>query len=180
MTSGRHARRVALLAGTLAAALAPTFAAAADLTLQGCNELLAGEVGIRELIGNVDDVITVPVTVHTLGPIDAFRLEVEVPPGLVEYVSTSPGNLTQSFTFGGNWFDAQSKVRIVGSNVNPIPGGSVGRLAEITFRVLASGDDVFTLSGFLDDLTTYQSCYAAHGPSPVDVLGWGRIKSTYR
>jgi hypothetical protein len=155
-------------------------AGAADLVIDGCNERLAGEIGIRELAGDVGETVSVNVTMHTTGPVDAMVLEIEVPPGVVDYVGTAPGELTQGFTFGGNWFAAASKVRIVASNPNPIPAGTVGRIAEITFLVTAPGSgDAFVLGNFLDDAAAYVSCFDVHGPTPVEAASWGRVKARY-
>jgi len=170
------------LAAIAAAALLGAGAAgAADLVIDGCNEMLAGEIGIRELTGDVGDTVSVNVTMHTTGPVDAMFLEVEVPPGVVDYVGTAPGELTQSFTFGGHWFAGASMVRIVAIDPTPIPAGTAGRIAEITFVVTAADSgSAFALGSFLDDVAGYVSCFDIHGPTAVEAMSWGRLRAGYR
>ena len=177
-------RPLAALPGVLAGLLllAPA-APAADLVIQGCSELLSGEVGVREAVGNVGDLVEVPITIHTMSSVDAFGLEVEVPEGLLTYVRTDPGDLTSGFElFGGNWFSATSRVRIVAGGNTAIPSGVVGRLAVLVFQVAAAGSGAFSTvtEGFTDDLAGYVSCEDVHGTTRIPPVEWGQVKALYR
>ena len=182
-------RLAAVLAAGAAAALlvaAPALpdasaAGAADLVIDGCNEMLAGEIGIHELTGDVGNTVSVNVTMHTTGPVDAMVLEIAVPPGVVDYVGTTAGELTQGFTFGGHWFAGVSMVRIVASNPTPIPAGTAGRIAEITFVVTAADSGgAFALGNFGDSIAGYVSCFDIHGPTPLEATSWARVRAEYR
>jgi hypothetical protein len=174
-------RLFALAAGFVGLLLAAGPSAAADVVIEGCNELLPDEVGVREAIGDVGDTVSVAVTVHATSPVDAFQVELEVPPGLLSYVRTDPGDLTTSFDLlGGNWFPVTSRVRIVGVDVTGFPAGSIGRLAVVVFQVAAPGTGVFGTTNLADDLAGYVSCEDAHDPSHVLSTEWGSIKSLYR
>jgi len=176
---GRFAAMFA--AGAAATLLGAGAGGAADLVIDGCNEMLAGEIGIHELTGDVGNTVSVNVTMHTTGPVDAMVLEIAVPPGVVDYVGTTPGELTQSFTFGGHWFAAESMVRIVASNPAPIPAGIAGRIAEITFVVTAADSGgAFALGSFGDSIAGYVSCFDIHGPTAVEATSWARIRAQYR
>ena len=171
-----------LAAAALALSLgAPADAGPAfDLIIDGCNEQLAGEVGIEALNGDLGQTINVPVTVNTDTDVSAFVLEITVPPGVVNYAGTTAGSLTQSFTLGGNWFSAQGFVRISGFGTGTIPASSVGTLAVISFEVVGAGQGTFGLQSFQDDLGTYTPCFDNHGSNPVEPDTWGRVKSLYR
>lgn len=162
--------------------LAAAPAHASDLVIEGCNELLAGEIGVREAIANVGEFVEVAVTVNATDPIDAFQLELDVPPGVLSYVRTDRGDLTTSFDLlDGHWFAPTSRVRIVGVDpVAGLPAGSVGRLAVVVFQVIASGAGAFGTSGLGDDLDSYVSCEDIHDTSNIPPAEWGRIKALYR
>lgn len=171
-----------LAAAALGLALGSTATAGPpfDLVIGGCNEQLAGEVGIEALNGNVGQTIHVPVTVNTDTDVSAFVLEVAVPAGVVNYVGTAPGSLTPSFTLGGNWFAPQGFVRVSGFSTGAIPSGSVGTLAVISFEVIGAGSGTFALQNLQDGLGTYASCFDNHGSNPVTPDTWGRVKALYR
>jgi hypothetical protein len=172
-------RRALCIAGLLGSVTAGAYAE--DVSIQGCNELLEGEVGVREAAGDVGDTLRVNVTVHAASAIDAFVLAVDVPPGLLTYVGTERGDLTASFQlFGGNWFPGLSQVRIVAGHTAPIPAGATGRLAVVVFEVSAPGQGAFGTSGLQDDLESHVSCEDVHGTSAVDRVAWGRAKGLYR
>lgn len=158
------------------AAAGPAF----DLIIDGCNEQVAGEVGIGALNGNIGQTIQVPVTVNTDTDVSAFVLEIAVPPGVVNYTGTAPGSLTQSFTLGGHWFSAQGFVRISGFGTGTIPAVSMGTLAVVSFEVIGAGQGTFALQNFQDDLGPYTPCFDNHGSNPVEPDTWGRVKSLYR
>lgn len=166
----------------LAFLVAPVPGASQDLTVEGCNERLAGEVGVASLSGSVGQELSVPVTVHATSDIHAFVLQVDLPPGLLNYVRTDRGTLTSAFgQLGGNYFASPDRVRIVGlDNGSGIASGAVGTLAEIVFQVAAAGDGALGTSALQDDLSAYVSCEDAHGTSPVSTSTWGRTKATYR
>jgi hypothetical protein len=158
-------------------------APAQDAVVLGCNEQLEGEIGIRELVGSVGEIIEVPVTIHTTGPVDAFRLEVEVPEGVLVYLGTAAGELTDSFSFvGGNWFENPSRVRILGYGTVPIPAGASGQIAVITFQVAAAGSGEFVTPGdeFQDDIFGYIPCAEVHGPNRITEKTWATVKALYQ
>jgi hypothetical protein len=167
-----------ILGAVLIAAPAP----AADLVVEGCNELLPGEVGVREVVANVGDTVEVAITVNATDPIDAFQLELDVPPGLLAYVRTDPGDLTASFLLlEGRSLTAPDRVRIVGTDTaGGFPARSVGRVAVVVFQVIAPGTGSFGTSALQADLLGYVSCEDAHDTSNIPVTEWGRIKSLYR
>lgn len=165
----------------LGAVLAATPAPAADLIIEGCNELQAGEVGVREAVANVGDTVEVPITVNATDGISAFQLELDVPPGVLAYVRTDPGDLTASFLlFDGRSFTGPDRVRIVGVDATGIPAGSVGRLAVVVFQVIAPGVGSFGTSRLLDDLEGYVSCEDVHDTNNIPIKEWGQIKALYR
>jgi hypothetical protein len=157
-------------------------AAAQDLVIEGCDERLAGEIGVGELVGNVGQTVNVPVSIHSTTDVDAFLLSVDVPVGVVSYVRTDPGNLTGNFDFiDGNFFSTTSRVRVIGVEVeNAIPAGTTGVLAYLVFEIVAPGAWAFGTSGFGDDIAGYVSCEDVHGTSAVEPTRWGRVKSLYR
>ena len=59
----RRRRSVGILVALLAVA---SPGRAADLVVQGCNHLLPGEIGVREVVADVGEVVEVPITVHVL------------------------------------------------------------------------------------------------------------------
>ncbi len=155
-------------------------AGAQDLTVEGCDERLAGEVGVAALNGNIGQEIGVPISVRTTGNVEAFVLDLELPAGVLTYLRTEPGNLTGGFDLlNGNFFSSTNEVRVSGIAQTPIPPDMVGELAIIVFRVESAGSGAFATSGFLDDISAYVSCEDVHGTSPVEPLSWGRVKASY-
>jgi hypothetical protein len=166
----------------LALLATPTPGAAQDILVEGCNELLAGEIGVASLAGSVGQQLSLPVTVNADSEIHAFVLQVDLPPGLLSYVRTDRGTLTTGFQqLGGNFFAGPDRVRIVGldSGVG-IPPGAAGTLAVLVFQVVAPGTGAFGTSALQDDLAAYSSCEDLHGTSAVSVGTWGRTKAAYR
>ena len=181
----RAGRAAGCILGTalLLAATGVAPAAAADLVVQGCSELLSGEVGVREAVGNVGDFVEVPVTIHTMSAVDAFGLEVLIPAGLLTYVRTDPGDLTSGFElFGGNRFTGPDRVRVVAGGSTAIAAGTVGRLAVLVFQIAAPGSSAFATvtEGFTDDLVGYVSCEDVHGTTRIPPVEWGQVKALYR
>ena len=160
--------------------LRPAPAAGVDTSVLGCNERNAGEVGIRELLGDVGDTVSVAVTVHTTAPLDAFALDVAFPETLLSFVRVDPGNLTGAWTLSGAYVSTLHAVRIGGFSAAAIPSGTTGRLAVIQFRVAAAGADSFATGNYLDDLAGYAPCEAANGSTAVSATAWGRVKTLYR
>lgn len=177
-----HPPRVtAAVLAWLAGLLVAVPVAAADLEIQGCNEMLAGEVGVREAVGNVGEFVEVPITVHTTGTVQAFVLELQVPSGLLSYVRTDVGNLTSGFVAcDGAYFPSTHTLRIAGFSTAPIPSGASGRLAVAVFQVVAPGSGTFTTGAFADDLTGYVSCEDVHGSTRIPQVEWGKVKALYR
>jgi hypothetical protein len=171
----------------LAVACCLTFAApgadAADTTILGCNEGNPGEIGVRELVADVGDTVRVAVTIHTTNPVDAFSLDVAFPTDLLAYVSIEGGELTSGFGWLVGTFHAEDgAVRISGFDIDPIASGAYGRLAWISFEVLAPGDGEFSSSNYIDDIRSalgYVSCESAHTPTSVEESSWGRLKAAY-
>jgi hypothetical protein len=151
-----------------------------DASVLGCNERLAGEVGIRELLGDVGDTVGVAVTVRTTAPVDAFGLDVAFPENLLSFDGVVPGNLTAGWTLSAAHLPALHVVRLGGFSASPIPSGAVGRLAVLRFRVDAAGVDSFATGSYLDDLAGYVACESLHAPTAVPATTWGRVKSLYR
>jgi hypothetical protein len=182
MGGGSATRAVAVLAVAVPllslAATVPSLAA--DASVLGCNERLAGEVGIRELAGDVGDTVGVAVTVRTTGSVDAFALDVFFPEHLLSFDGVDPGSLTAGWTLSGAHLPALHVVRLGGFSASPIPSGAVGRLAVLRFRVDAAGVDSFATGSYLDDLAGYVACESAHAPTAVQTTAWGRVKSLYR
>jgi hypothetical protein len=176
--------RVRLAALCLAGALvvAPRPGIAADLEIQGCNELLPHEVGVREAVGDIGDTVRVAVTVNATAPIFSFVLNVDVPPGVLSFVRADPGDLTAAWAvLAGHWFDSTSQVRIGGFDPSlTIPTGSVGRLAVMVFVVTAAGTGAFGTSDLRDGLGNYVSCEDAHDTSHIPQTEWSNIKALYR
>lgn len=172
--------RNALLLAALGLALgAPV--RAADVTVLGCNWLLPGEIGIRELVGDVGDTVGVAVTVNTTGGIDAFGLDIAFPTNLLGYVRTDRGDLTTGWgTASGTLKPAQGVVRIGGFNNTPIPSGVTGRLAVMFFVVEAAGSGAFLTVSHVDDLADYTPCEAVHTPTKIERRTWGAVKDLYR
>lgn len=175
---------IAALGIGAALALAAPALRAQDLIVEGCNEQLAGEVGVWQGVGNVGETIAVPITVHATGPIDAFVLNVDLPPGVLSYVRTDRGSLMpqSGSTLRGHFFSATNQVRIEGiiSQGSAIPMGATGQIAVVVLQVVAPGGGAFGTSRLLDDLSTYVSCEDIHGTTAVESLRWGRIKAAYR
>ncbi len=148
--------------------------------VEGCNELLSGEIGVRELQGAVGDSVDVAVTVHTLGSIDAFGLNLSFPPELLSYVNLSPGDLTAGFT-NLSAQESGGVVTLGGFTLGaPIPTGAAGRIAYLRFVVIGTGSGSFATSSYVDDLQAYHSCESAHGTSPVAAESWGTIKARFQ
>lgn len=169
----------ALAAACLAAAAGP--ARAADLVVEGCSEMLAGEVGVREAVGNVGDFIQVPITVHATSDIEAFSVDLVVPAGVLEYVDTLPGNLTQGYELvDGHFFSASGVVRIAGIGTAAIPTGAVGQMAVVVFEVVGPGAGAFATDRLIDDLTGYVSCEDVHDTTRITPTEWGKVKALYR
>jgi hypothetical protein len=172
---------------TLAAALCALFATsnanAADTTIFGCNEGKPGEIGVRELVADVGDTVRVAVTIHTTNPVDAFSLDVAFPTDLLAYVSIERGELTSGFSWlDGTYRAADGAVRVSGFDLDAIASGAYGRLAWISFEVLAPGDGEFSSSNYIDDIRSalgYVSCESAHTPTSVEESSWGRLKAAY-
>lgn len=178
-----NATRRPLLALLGCALVAASPATAADLVIEGCNYRLPGEIGVREAAADVGQTVEVAITVNAITAIDSFLLELDVPPGVLSYVRTDRGELTQSFwLLDGNWFEATNQVRIVGFGDSPIPDGSVGRLAVVVFEVVAPGAGAFGTSGLEDDLRSgaYVSCEDEHPTTRILPSEWGRVKALYR
>jgi len=166
------------LVGALFAAPRP--GVAADLVIEGCNERLPHEVGVREAVGDIADTVRVAVTVNADTPIAAFRLNLDVPPGVLSYVRTERGDLTSAwFALSGHWFADSSQVRILAIDDPGMAAGSVGRLAVVVFVVTAAGTGAFGTSGFQDDLAEYISCEDVHDTSHITQSEWGGIKALY-
>jgi hypothetical protein len=167
------------LAGALL--VAPRPGVAADLEIQGCNQLQWGEVGEREAVGDIGDTVRVAVTVNASAPISALQLNLDVPPDVLSYVRTERGNLTSAwFALGGHWFPDSSRVRIIGVDDTGIAAGSIGRLAVVVFVVTAAGTGAFGTSGLQAGLLNYISCEDAHDTSHIPQTEWGSIKALYR
>lgn len=178
-------RSPVLVGMLLAALLVPVSALAADLVVEGCNEQLEGEVGVREVVADVGQFVEVPITVHVKGgdTLDAILFSLDVPPGVLTYVRTDRGALTTDpdWLLNGNWFPQTNQVRIVGFNaVTPIPANTIGPVAVVVFQVTAGGVAAFGTSGLSDGLLDYVSCEDAHGTSRIEPTEWGRVKSLYR
>lgn len=156
-------------------------ARAADLTVMGCNERNAGEIGVRELVGDIGDTVGVAVTVNTVTDVDAFGVDLTFPTNLLTHVRTDPGNLVATWaTFSGTFVPARGVVRIGGFDVTPIPAGTVGRLAVVHFEIMTAGADSFSTGNAIDDLLGYVSCESVHVPTAARADSWGRVKALYR
>jgi len=166
--------------GLVALLLAAVPAFGTDASVLGCNERLAGEVGIRELLGDIGDTVGVAVTVHTTGAVDAFAMEVAFPENLLTFVRVDPGNLTAAWTLSGVHDPVLHVVRLGGFSPAPLAPGATGRLAVIHFRVDGAGADSFATGNYLDDLGGYTACESVHGSTAVSVAPWGRVKALYR
>ena len=170
-------------AGEMASPMAPTpTGSGADTVILGCNETLPDEIGIRELTGNIGDIIGVPVTVRGSAPIDAFGLDLEFPENLLELVDCEPGDLTGDWLALACQSNAPGSVTIGGFHTTAIPAGTFGQLAIVNFRVIASSDAglSFTTSLFTNDISTFDACDDGNLPSPVSPATWGQIKASYR
>jgi hypothetical protein len=155
-----------------------------DVVVEGCNQMGPREVGVRELSAEIGATVEVAITVNTATaaePIDAFQLWLDVPPGLLSYVRTDPGDLTAGFDLvDGHWFDS-NRVKIVGiAGTSPVPLGVTGHLAVVVFEVVGAGSGAFGTSGLDDDLGAFVSCEDVHGTSRVLETEWGRIKALFR
>jgi Cohesin domain len=158
-------------------------ARAQDLRVAGCDQRQAGEVGVGSTQGSVGQTVSVPVSVHAVTPLDAFTVDVDLPPDVLTYVRTDPGTLTGGgYWVNGNHFTSPNRVRIVGiaGTEPPIAAGSVGTLAVLVFQVAAAGAGEFGTSRLQDDLLGYVSCEDAHGTSATEAVPWGRMKAAYR
>ena len=174
-------RRPSVSLWILGALLAASPAPAADLVIEGCNELQAGEVGVRAAVANVGDTVEVAITVNATRSIQSFQLELDVPPGLLAYVRTDAGDLTASFLLlDGRSSSSPDRIRIVGVDETGIPAGSVGGLAVVVFQVIAPGTGAFGTSGLQDDLQGYYSCEDLHDTIRIPAAEWGQIKALYR
>jgi hypothetical protein len=156
-------------------------ARAADVTVLGCNEMLPGEIGVRELVGDVGDTVGVAVTVHTTGDVDAFGLDIAFPTNLLSYVRTDLGELVAAWPIAsGTLKPAQGLVRIGGLNGTPIPAGVSGRLAVMFFVVETAGAGSFATVGLVDDLAGYTPCESVHTPTKIERKTWGAVKDLYK
>jgi hypothetical protein len=173
---------VSVMAGLVLAAIAgfPGRSCAQATVVEGCNELLSGEIGVRELHGAVGDSVDVAVTVHTLGSIDAFGLNLSFPSELLSFVVLSPGDLTAGFT-NLSAQESGGVVTLGGFTLGEsIPSGAAGRLASLRFVVIAPGTGSFATSSYVDDVQAYHSCESVHGTSPVSAASWGAIKARFQ
>jgi len=172
-------RKLLLLAALGLATVVPV--RAADVTILGCNERLAGAIGVRELLADVGDTVQVAVTVHTAGDLDAYGLEVSFPTGLLSYVRTDPGELTAGWSVSqGTLKPALGVVQVDGWNRTPIPGGVSGRLAVLVFAVDAAGSGRFTTGGLVGDLVGYSPCETIDTTTKIERRTWGAVKELYR
>jgi hypothetical protein len=109
--------------------------------------------------GRTGATISVPVSiVGNLNEIAAFGFELTFDPNMFQYIGTSKGSLTGSWTYiDGN---ANSGIVIVGGLSgagNPIPVGSAGTIAIVTFRVTGGSysdgqQSQITIRNYADDL----------------------------
>jgi hypothetical protein len=170
-----------LVAAGAVLVLSGTAVSAPDVVVLGCNEGNAGEVGVRELLGAVGDTVGVPVTVHTVAPLDAFGLDLTFPTHLLGYVRTDPGNLTAGWwTVTGSYRAAESAVRIGGLDPGGIPAGITGQLAVVHFEVTAAGADSFFTGSYVDDLKGYAACDSLNSPTKIPIETWANVKALYR
>lgn len=150
--------------------------------MNGCDQRLAGEVGVGSLVGSVGQQIAVPVSLHAVTVVDAFTLDVDLPAAGLSFVRADGGTLFSGWAFfGGHYIASGNLVRIVAAdNTWPIAAGSVGTVASLVFQVTAAGAGEFGTSNLQDDLAGYVSCEDAHGTSAVEAGSWGRVKAGYR
>ncbi len=170
----------ALLAAGICIAMTASPAPAADLIVEGCNEMLSGEVGVREAVGNVGDTIQVPITVNATSDIDAFSVDLMVPTGGLQYVDTQPGDLTEDYELVDGHPIAPGVVRVAGIGTLPIPSGAAGRIAVVRFLIVGPGAGAFSTDRLLDDLAGYVSCEDVHGTTRITPVEWGKVKALYR
>lgn len=172
------------IAVALATWMVASTAQAADTTVLGCNEGNPGEVGVRELVADVGDTVRVAVTLHTLGAVDAFALDVTFPTDQLAYVAIERGELTSGFSWlEGTYRATDGAVRISGFDLTPIPASTSGRLAWISFEVVAPGSGEFASSNYVDDIREslgYVACESVHAPTSFREATWGRLKAAYR
>jgi hypothetical protein len=161
-------------------AASPMAAPAADAVVTGCNEALAGEIGVGELAGNVGDTIDVPITVRGTGPIDAFGVDLEFPEDVLEYVGCEAGDLTAGWIALACQSNRPGSVTVGGFHTTPIPADTFGQLAILRFQIVAAspGGSSFTTSLFTNDIDGYKAC--GRDPSPVVSATWGSVKASYR
>ncbi len=190
MTRENPSNRIVALAFTIlglalaALPIAAPVAASPDVVIDGCNVLAAGEIGIRELAGDVDVVVPVPVYLSTNSIVDAIQFEIEFPSDLLAFHSALPGELTGApWAFGGAVPGGGNRVRVIAHTLEEetIPADTTGTVAIVRFRVLAPGVDLFGLPAehFAGDMVSYAACDSTN-TSPVDPSPWGVIKSRYR
>jgi hypothetical protein len=173
-------RKLLLLAALGLVTAAPV--RAADVTILGCNERLAGEIGVREVLADVGDTVEVAVTVNTVGNVAVFGLDIAFPTNLLSFVRADPGELTSGWTLlRGDLAPSQSVVKIGGyKDGTPIPAGTTGRLAVMVFEVIAAGSGSFSTVALVDDLSGYTPCESVHTPTKVHRRTWGAVKELYR
>ncbi len=167
-----------LAAASLILGAAPSFAQ--TTVVSGCNELLAGEVGVRELAAAVGDSVDVAVTIRTVGTIEAFGLDLVFPAAILSFVGLTPGDLTSDFT-NISALEDDGVVTVGGFTLEEaIPSGAAGRLAYLRFVVTAPGTGSFVTHSYVDDLQAYHSCESVHGPSSVERDSWAAIKAGFQ
>lgn len=159
-----------------------------DTLICGCTgPLEAGMVECVSLAADVGETVTLPVSIHTISEISAMGLDITFPMAVLQYDSTTVGDLTVDYDFfGGNEHPAGGLVRVGGFEVgnDNIPPGSIGQLANIHFTVIAPGCGSFCIVALFDDIASYDPCTAATASTPapegVETSTWGHVKSFYR
>ncbi|MBZ0270129.1 cohesin domain-containing protein [bacterium] len=159
-----------------------------DTLICGCTDpLQQGEVACTTIAANVGESITIPISVHTLAEISAMGVDMTFPMELLQYDSTSAGDLTADFDFfGGSLHPNGGLVRLGGFEIGEdnIPPDTIGTLGYFHFTVIAPGCGSFCIVSLFDDIASYDPCTAGGGGTPVpdgvETRSWGSVKAIYR
>jgi hypothetical protein len=162
-----------------------------DTLVCGCFNNGSGEVGFGQsingesILGDIGEVVTVSVFIHTIGSVAAWGLDVAYPTNVLQYQSAARGNLTATFgIFGANLLP--SGVVRIGAFAGQIPAGSSGALATISFTIIGAGCAPLCVDGLFDDISVangYSACLnPGGGVSAGDAMqrgSWGYVKALY-
>ena len=155
-----------------------------DTKVCGCSITGSGEVGVGTAVGDIGEIVSMPVSIIANSEIDAFTIDLQFPNTTLRYDSTKAGPLAADFAFfAASPVGGGIAVRFGGfGGTASIESGESGDLAILYFTVIEAGCGEFCILNLLDDLVSYTPCGGGGSTSApaVSVSSWGHLKSQYR